>query len=101
MPRLKIDADLLIESGYGALSADQADTLLREFYEALEEMVGLDLAGRMSNKQLDQFEGFFEREDDEGAFMWLESNFSDYQDIVRKQYDDLVEVLRAASEGIS
>jgi succinate dehydrogenase flavin-adding protein (antitoxin of CptAB toxin-antitoxin module) len=67
-------------------------------YDTGEEIVGLKLAKRMSNKQLDAFERFFEARDDEGAFKWLERNFPDYREIVDETFDELDEALREAAK---
>jgi len=97
----RLTADRLVRLGYRGLTRSQADELLQEMYNACEEIVGLKLAKRMSNKQLDAFERFFEAHDDEGAFKWLENNFPDYREIVGETFDELDKALREAAREAS
>jgi hypothetical protein len=102
----KLDRDLLAELGLGSLSEAEMRTLLRSMYEAIEMRVGIELAERMTDAQLDEFGVFFETRDDEGAFAFLERNFPDYREIVQAQFErvkretlDAVPTLLAASSG--
>jgi hypothetical protein len=86
---IKVDQDLLIRVGLGTLRPDLARTALRTFYDVLEMRVGIALADRMTNEQLDEFEAFFQAKDDAGAFNWLSTNFPDYREVVQSQYEQL------------
>ena len=86
---LRIDDSLLTELGLAALPQEEKTSLLKHIYETLEMRVGMRLAERMTNAQLDEFERFFNAQDDAGAFRWLESNFPDYKDIVAEEYAKL------------
>lgn len=86
---LKIDNNLLVELGLGALPDGEKNSLLKHIYETLEMRVGMRLADQMSNQQLDEFEQYFEAKDDAGAFKWLETNFPNYKDIVQEEFDKL------------
>jgi hypothetical protein len=55
---IKIDDSLLEELGLLALPKEERDKLLRQIYETLEMRVGMRLAERMSDSQLDEFERF-------------------------------------------
>jgi hypothetical protein len=90
---IKIDSDLLERVGLGDLPTDDADALLKHIYESLEMRVGIALADEMSNKQLEEFEVFFESKDDAGAFAWLESSFPDYKLLVQGKFDLVVQQL--------
>lgn len=86
---IKIDAGLLQELGLASLPQQERDDLLKHIYETLEMRVGMRLADKMTNEQLDEFEQYFEAKDDAGAFSWLESNFPNYKDIVQEEFDKL------------
>jgi hypothetical protein len=86
---IRIDADLLASVGLESLPVWEKNLLLNHIYETLQQRVGISLADRMSNEQLDEFEEFFERQDDDGAFSWLKENFSDYEKIVEREFDVL------------
>lgn len=94
---LKIDNDLLVRVGLGSLPPDLANMALRTIYDLLEARVGIALADRMTNDQLDEFESFFNAGDDAGAFTWLSNNFPDYKDVVQAAFDHLA--AEAASES--
>ena len=51
----KLDNALLEELGLGALPADDKTKMLNHIYETLEMRVGMKLAERMTNQQLDEF----------------------------------------------
>ncbi len=55
---IRIDDSLLEELGLLSLPKEERDTLLRQIYETLEMRVGMRLAERMSDAQLDEFERF-------------------------------------------
>ena len=55
---IKIDDSLLEELGLLSLPKEERDKLLRQIYETLEMRVGMKLAERMSDSQLDEFERF-------------------------------------------
>ena len=85
----KVDKDLLARVGLGAMRSDLVNVALKTFYEMLEMRVGIDLADRMTNEELDEFEVFFENADDAGAFEWLSEHFPDYPEVVQAAYDRL------------
>jgi len=98
----KLDDNLLKELGLGALSADEKNKMLAHIYETLEMRVGMKLAERMTNEQLDEFEGFIDKNDEAGALKWLETNFPDYKQVVAEQLEKLkAEVKQAAPQIIA
>src|SRR5258708_1367473 len=86
---LKIDDTLLTEIGLGVFPQAAKATLLQHISETLEMRVGMRLADKMTNDQLDEFERFFNAQDDAGEFHWLETNFPNYKDIVADEYAKL------------
>jgi predicted RNA-binding Zn ribbon-like protein len=87
----KLDDNLLRELGLGELPASEKNKMLAHIYETLEMRVGMKLAERMTNEQLDEFESFIDRNDEAGALKWLETNFPNYKQVVA----DELEVLKA------
>lgn len=57
---IRIDDNLLQELGLMGLPKPERDALLRQIYETLEMRVGMKLAERMSDQQLDEFERFID-----------------------------------------
>ncbi len=97
---IKLDDDLLQELGLAALPAHEKNAFLRHIYETLEKRVGTRLAERMTNEQLDEFEVFIEKQDDTGAFGWLESNFPNYKEVVAEEFNKLKSEVKSVAEGI-
>ena len=55
---IRIDDTLLEELGLMALPESERRQMLKQIYETLEMRVGMRLAERMSDQQLDEFEKF-------------------------------------------
>jgi hypothetical protein len=85
----KLDNTLLEELGLGSLPNDEKNKMLAHIYETLEMRVGMKLAEQMTNEQLDEFEGFIDRNDEPGALAWLETNFPDYKKVVADELEKL------------
>ncbi len=96
---LKLDHEFLRETGLAGLQSWEADAFLKHVYDTLELRVGKQLADQMTNKQLEEFEEYYKRKDDAGAFKWLEDNFPNYKDIVQASFDEIkLEITRLAPE---
>ncbi len=96
----KLDENLLQELGLGALPASEKNQMLRHIYETLEMRVGMKLAEQMSNEQLDEFEGFIDRNDEAGALKWLETNFPNYKQVVAEEFANLKNEVKTAAPQI-
>jgi len=57
---IRIDDSLLEELGLMSLPKAERDAMLRQIYETLEMRVGMKLAERMNDQQLDEFERFID-----------------------------------------
>jgi hypothetical protein len=86
---ITLDDSLLRELGLGDLPAEAGKLVLATFYEQMELRVGHLLAGQMSSAQLDEFEGFIDREDEAGALGWLRENAPGYPVVVQETFDNL------------
>jgi hypothetical protein len=85
----QLDDNLLRELGLGELPAAEKNKMLAHIYETLELRVGMKLAEQMTDAQLDEFEGFIDRNDEAGALRWLETNFPDYKQVVADELEKL------------
>lgn len=97
---IRIDDTLLEEIGLITLPKAERDQLLRQIYETLEMRVGMRLAERMTDQQLDEFERFIDTNDEAGALKWLESNFPDYKQVVADELDKLKAEIKKDSTKI-
>jgi len=98
----KLDNQFLTDLGLGGLPVDEKNRLLQMIYERLEMNVGMRLAEKMTDAQLDEFEAFIDRNDEAGALKWLETNFPNYKDVVAEELEKLkVEVRQAAPQILS
>jgi hypothetical protein len=96
----KLDNDFLQSLGLGGLPVDEKNRLLQMIYERLEMNVGMRLAEKMSDQQLDEFEGFIDRNDEGGALKWLETNFPNYKDVVAEELEKLKGEVQASAPQI-
>jgi predicted RNA-binding Zn ribbon-like protein len=95
----KLDDNLLKELGLGTLPAAEKNKMLSHIYETLEMRVGMKLAQKMSNEQLNEFESFIDRNDEAGALKWLETNFPDYKQVVASELESLkIEIKTSAPQ---
>src|SRR5438105_8241941 len=85
----QLDDNLLPQLGLGDLPAAEKNKMLAHIYETLELRVGMKLAEQMTDAQLDEFEGFIDRNDEAGALKWLETNFPDYKQVVADELEKL------------
>lgn len=96
----KLDNNFLKELGLDGLPAEEKNKMLSHIYETLEMRVGVRLASKMSDAQLDEFESFINNNDEAGALKWLETNFPDYKDVVAEELNKLKEEIRQAAPQI-
>lgn len=98
----QIDDKFLESLGLGALPQEDKDKMKAHIYETLEMRVGMTLASNMTEAQLDEFEDLMNKNDEEGALKWLESNFPNYRDVVASELEKLkAEVSASAPEIIA
>ena len=96
----KLDNQLLIDLGLGTLPAEEKNRMLAHIYETLEMRVGMKLAEQMTDAQLDEFEGFIDRNDEAGALKWLETNFPNYKQVVADELEKLKTEIKASAPQI-
>lgn len=96
----KLDNALLDELGLGALPPEEKNKMLSHIYETLEMRVGMKLAEQMTNQQLDDFEGFIDRNDEAGALKWLETNFPNYKQVVADELEKLKGEIKQSAPAI-
>src|SRR5579862_4885837 len=96
----QLDDNLLRELGLGDLPAAEKNKMLAHIYETLELRVGMKLAEQMSDAQLDEFEGFIDRNDEAGALEWLETNFPNYKDVVAQELEKLKAEIKQQAPAI-
>ena len=96
----KIDDNLLQELGLGALPPEEKSKMLNHIYETLEMRVGTNLAQKMTDQQLDEFEGFINKNDEASALKWLETNFPNYKEVVADELEKLKTEIKASAPQI-
>ena len=96
----KLDNNFLSSLGLGSLPVDEKNKLLQAIYERLEMNVGMRLAERMTDSQLDEFESFIDNNDEAGALRWLETNFPDYKQVVAEELEKLKKEISQAAPQI-
>jgi len=105
----KLDNNLLIELGLGAIPPIEKNRLLAQIYETLEMRVGIKLAEGMSDQQLDEFETLMpmptdtpdaQKQKEGQAHKWLETNFPNYKQVVADELAKLKEEVKGAAPQI-
>lgn len=96
----RLDDNLLQELGLGSLPAAEKNKMLAHIYETLELRVGMKLAEQMTDAQLDEFEGFIDRNDEAGALKWLETNFPNYKQVVADELERLKAEIKSQAPAI-
>jgi hypothetical protein len=105
----KLDNNLLVELGLGDLPPAEKNRMLAHIYETLEMRVGMQLASKMSDAQLDEFEQLMPLETDseeakkqkeQAALKWLETNFPNYKQVVANELEKLKSEIKAAASQI-
>src|SRR6201993_3427912 len=96
----QLDDNLLRELGLGDLPAEEKNKMLAHIYETLELRVGMKLAEQMSDAQLDEFEGFIDRNDEAGALKGLGTNFPEYKQVVADELEKLKAEIKQQARAI-
>jgi hypothetical protein len=96
----QLDDNLLKELGLGDLPPEEKNKMLAHIYETLELRVGMTLAEKMTDSQLDEFESFIDKNDEDGALKWLETNFPNYKDTVADELAKLKEEIKSQAPAI-
>lgn len=96
--KITLNGRELVKLGYTQLTGDQANLLLEDMYQTLETLVGMRIAGTMTDAQLDEFERFYDAGDNAAALDWLQRNFPEYPAIAREEYAIMLEGLRSIVE---
>lgn len=105
----KLDNNLLEELGLGSLPPQEKNRMLGHIYETLEMRVGMQLASKMSDQQLDEFEKLMPLETDskevrdqkeQDALKWLETNFPNYKQVVADELAKLKEEIKTSAPQI-
>lgn len=105
----KLDDNLLQELGLGSLPPAEKNRILGLILEKLEERVGMNLASKMSEGQLDEFEKLMPAEGDSAeivqqkerqALTWLETNFPNYKQVVGDELEKLKAEIKQAAPQI-
>lgn len=96
----KLDDNFLNELGLGALPPADKNKMLAHIYETLEMRVGMRLAEKMSNEQLDEFEAYINKNDEAGALKWLETNFPNYKEVVAEELEKLKSEIKQVAPQI-
>ena len=96
----KLDDNFLAEVGLGGLPAHEKPGMIRDIYNKLELSVGMRLAEKMTDAQLDEFEGLIDQKNDAVSLRWLESNFPDYKQVVADELEKLKNEVKASAPQI-
>ncbi|GAA2831512.1 DUF5663 domain-containing protein [Crossiella cryophila] len=98
--KIQLDHRFLADIGLAGLLGADEQAFLDYAYETLEHRVGMELAGRMSDDQLAEFERVIDDNDEAGATQWLNEHAPDYRKVVRAEFERLKDELRAQAAAL-
>lgn len=82
-----IDESFLEEVGIKLSSKSEVSTRLEELMVEFESRVGNELIKKLSEEQVDEFEELMKNGDELKNLEWLENNYPDYQDVVKREFE--------------
>ena len=85
----KLDESFLVGVGLGDMPKDQQKAFLQHLYEELELRVGLKLSEGMSKEQLKEFSSLIDKDEDDAAIKWLETNRPNFKDTVGEELEKI------------
>lgn len=91
--RIHVTPDLLWDAGFKSLTRSQVSDLLAEIYDTLELRVGNRIAEQLDSNQLAQFERLIAGHDEQDALKWLQKSFPGYREVVKLEYQHIVNTL--------
>ena len=97
---LQIDDDMLKTIGLDHLPKEERDALLQQIYETLELRVGMRLAEKMSEDQLDEFEKFAVEADIAFARQYLTNIDSNWEKNDAYQQQKQAALAEGIEEGV-
>jgi hypothetical protein len=92
-----IDEAWLKEQGVEAAGEEAAD-LVDMTMDELELRSGMEIAGKLSDKQIAEFEKI---EDDDARVDWLDKALPDYPQIVEQKIEELKQELRNSPDKVT
>ena len=91
-----IDDDFLKEVGFVLANDTERKKKIDELNNTLESMVGGVIADRLTDEQIDEFEGLLESSATEQEKLdWLKKNYPSYEDVVDEEYNKLKKQLKS------
>ncbi len=89
--------DTLWDLGFRSLTRSQVTDVLNELMDTLELRVGTRLSEALDSNQLARFERIVDGRDEASALAWLQQNIPNYREVVRNEYDYILDALRAVN----
>ena len=105
----KLDNAFLQDLGLGELPPQEKNMMLKHIYDTLELRVGKELAERMTELQVTEFEQLMPSQTDtkevqaqkqNSSLQWLETNFPDYKQVVASELEKLKQEVKLAAPQI-
>jgi hypothetical protein len=93
-----LSIEWLASLGYGVLTTRQALMVLRRAKEALNFMVGDQIASQLTPQQLTEFDEYVQSGDEQAQEKFLTSKAPDYSEVVKMTVRSLENELRKAAK---
>ncbi|MBP6005795.1 hypothetical protein KA531_02755 [Candidatus Saccharibacteria bacterium] len=93
-----IDKELIKELGLDQIHRDKLEGILDELAVILQPALSDKLESSLTDQQLDQFDQFLIKNDEVGAFRYLQQQIPNFTDVIKAVISDQKEILRSRVE---
>ena len=93
-----IDKELIKELGLDQIHRDKLEGILDELAVILQPALSDKLEASLSDEQLDQFDQFLIKNDEMGAFSYLQQQIPNFTEVIKAVIADQKEILRSRVE---
>ena len=97
---VKIDEDLLKELGLEGLNEQEKQDVYARFYKTLENKVGMRVARELNEEQLEKFEEYSSKHNDEETAEWIKQAVPNYEQIVTEEFETMKTEIKDMQKGV-
>lgn len=89
--------ELIAKLGIGALDDDIQEQLLGTFLQTLDDRTSRAISGKLSDKQLEEFNTVVSEKGDEAAEAWLREHVADFDNLEQQEFNAMIAELDETS----
>lgn len=97
---IQLDEKFLKEFGLAKAPRADQQAFIGTFYQTLDNRVGMRLASKLSERDLEQFNTHMKGKQPEAAADWMNEHFPEHTKIVQEEFNKLKQEIKAGSAQI-